>query len=105
MWVGLALTIEGDLARAESVAVPITWRCCSSSSARSWQRCCQSPSAPSPCSARSWSFWLVTSVADVSVFSISLVTALGLGLAIDYSLFVVSRFREELAAGRDVVST
>jgi putative drug exporter of the RND superfamily len=37
---------------------------------------------------------------DVSIYSINLTTALGLGLAIDYSLFVVSRFREELAAGR-----
>ncbi len=46
--------------------------------------------------------WLVTAVTDVSVFSINLVTALGLGLAIDYSLFVVSRFREELHAGRSV---
>ncbi|MDX2378714.1 MAG: MMPL family transporter, partial [Acidimicrobiia bacterium] len=35
-------------------------------------------------------------------FSINLVTAMGLGLAIDYSLFVVSRFREELARGRSV---
>ena len=35
---------------------------------------------------------------DVSVFAINIVTMLGLGLAIDYGLFVVSRFREELAA-------
>ena len=34
---------------------------------------------------------------DVSVFSINIVTFLGLGLAIDYSLFILSRFREELA--------
>ena len=34
---------------------------------------------------------------DVSIYSINLTTALGLGLAIDYSLFIVSRFREELA--------
>jgi RND superfamily putative drug exporter len=33
---------------------------------------------------------------DVSVYSINLTTALGLGLAIDYSLFIVSRYREEL---------
>jgi RND superfamily putative drug exporter len=39
---------------------------------------------------------------DVSVFALNLVTALGLGLAIDYSLFIVSRFREELANGLDV---
>jgi uncharacterized membrane protein YdfJ with MMPL/SSD domain len=35
----------------------------------------------------------------ISVFALNLVSALGLGLAIDYSLFVVSRFREELARG------
>jgi len=35
---------------------------------------------------------------DVSVFAVNIVTMLGLGLAIDYGLFVVSRFREELAA-------
>ncbi|HKY78001.1 MAG TPA: MMPL family transporter [Acidimicrobiia bacterium] len=34
---------------------------------------------------------------DVSVYSINLTTALGLGLAVDYSLFVVSRYREEVA--------
>ena len=39
---------------------------------------------------------------DVSIYSVNLTTALGLGLAIDYSLFIVSRFREELAAGRSV---
>ena len=33
----------------------------------------------------------------VSIFALNLVTGLGLGLAIDYSLFVVSRYREELA--------
>jgi RND superfamily putative drug exporter len=39
---------------------------------------------------------------DVSVFSINVVTILGLGLAIDYGLFMVGRFREEIAQGRDV---
>ena len=39
-------------------------------------------------------------VTQVSIFSLNLTTALGLGLAVDYSLFVVSRYREELAAGR-----
>ncbi len=34
---------------------------------------------------------------SISVFALNLVTGLGLGLAIDYSLFVVSRYREELA--------
>ncbi len=37
-------------------------------------------------------------VTGLSVFAVNLVTGMGLGLAIDYSLFVVSRYREELAA-------
>jgi RND superfamily putative drug exporter len=40
---------------------------------------------------------LVAEVTDLSIFAVNLVTAVGLGLAIDYSLFVVSRYREELA--------
>ena len=36
---------------------------------------------------------------DVSIFALNFTTAMGLGLAIDYSLLVVSRFREELDAG------
>jgi len=34
---------------------------------------------------------------SMSIFALNLVTGLGLGLAIDYSLFMVSRYREELA--------
>ena len=34
---------------------------------------------------------------SISVFALNVVTGLGLGLAIDYSLFIVSRYREELA--------
>jgi RND superfamily putative drug exporter len=46
------------------------------------------------------SLFIVGSVTDVSIYAVNLTTALGLGLAIDYSLFIVSRFREELQAGR-----
>jgi RND superfamily putative drug exporter len=35
---------------------------------------------------------------SISIFALNLTTALGLGLAIDYSLFIVSRYREEIAA-------
>ncbi|HEV3056403.1 MAG TPA: MMPL family transporter [Solirubrobacteraceae bacterium] len=38
---------------------------------------------------------IVASFADLSVFALNLTTGLGLGLAIDYSLFMVSRYREE----------
>ena len=42
----------------------------------------------------------VNGIAGMSVFALNLIIGLGLGLAIDYSLFVVSRFREELAQRR-----
>lgn len=45
---------------------------------------------------------LLTLVTTVSVFSVNLVSMLGLGLAIDYALFVVTRFREELGRRDDV---
>jgi putative drug exporter of the RND superfamily len=44
----------------------------------------------------------IASATDVSIYSINLTTALSLGLAVDYALLMVSRFREELAAGREV---
>jgi uncharacterized membrane protein YdfJ with MMPL/SSD domain len=40
---------------------------------------------------------IANELVDVSVFALNLTTGLGLGLAIDYSLFVVSRYREEIA--------
>jgi uncharacterized membrane protein YdfJ with MMPL/SSD domain len=40
---------------------------------------------------------IASELTSVSIFALNLVTGLGLGLAIDYSLFVVSRYREELA--------
>ncbi len=45
---------------------------------------------------------VLAQLTTVSVFSLNLATGLGLGLAIDYSLFVVSRYREEFARGVSV---
>ncbi|HLZ30600.1 MAG TPA: MMPL family transporter [Chloroflexota bacterium] len=45
---------------------------------------------------------LLSQVFELSIFSLNLATMLGLGLGIDYSLFVVSRFREESALGASV---
>jgi uncharacterized membrane protein YdfJ with MMPL/SSD domain len=44
---------------------------------------------------------VITEFTDVSVFAANVITIIGLGMSIDYSLFVLRRFREELGAGRD----
>ena len=45
--------------------------------------------------------FLVASVTPMSIFVLNLATLLGLGLGVDYSLLMTSRFREELAARPD----
>lgn len=44
--------------------------------------------------------WTLYQFTDVSVFAVNLATATSLAFAIDYTLFIVSRYREERAAGQ-----
>jgi putative drug exporter of the RND superfamily len=44
----------------------------------------------------------VSEFADISAYSVNVITMLGLGLAVDYSLLVISRFREERAGGLEL---
>jgi len=46
--------------------------------------------------------YVLTLVTDMSVFATNTAVLLGVGLSIDYSLFVVTRYREELRRGRSV---
>lgn len=92
-------TIEKDLARAESIAIPITMVLLLLVFGT-----LVAAGLPAIIGAISvlgsfFALWLITQVTDVSVFAINLVTALGIGLGIDYALFIVNRFREELAKG------
>jgi len=95
-------TIEGDLLRAELIAVPLTLMLL-----LFVFRGVVAASLPLLVGVIAvlgtlLSLFVIGSVTDVSIYAINLTTALGLGLAIDYSLFIVSRFREELQAGRTV---
>ncbi|MEQ1786593.1 MAG: MMPL family transporter [Acidimicrobiales bacterium] len=94
-------TIEEDLVRAESIALPITLILLLLVFGT-----VVSASLPLAIGALSVVgtlavLRLINMVTEVSIFSLNLTTAMGLGLAIDYSLFVVSRFREELHAGHE----
>lgn len=95
-------TIEGDLARAESIAVPITLVLLIIVFGGLVAALLPVAVGGIAVFGAFLVLYMVTAMTDVSIFSINLVTAMGLGLAIDYSLFVVSRFREELADGFDV---
>ncbi len=44
----------------------------------------------------------VNHVYNLSIFALNLVIGMGLGLAVDYTLFLVTRFRQELASGAEV---
>ena len=44
---------------------------------------------------------LIATTTDVSIFALNLTTALGLALAIDYTLLIVSRYRDEIAEGAE----
>jgi RND superfamily putative drug exporter len=46
--------------------------------------------------------WMLAQAVPLSIFVLNIATMLGLGVGVDYALLAVSRFREELRAGRDV---
>ena len=92
-------TIENDLARAEAIAIPLTLILLVIVFGGLVAALLPVAVGAVSVFGAFLVLFLITGFADVSIFSINLVTALGLGLAIDYSLFIVSRFREELGHG------
>ena len=74
---------------------------CSSCSDRSWPRPCRSPSAARPSLVALATIYVIAGITPMSIFVLNLATLLGLGLGVDYSLLLTSRFREELASRAD----
>ena len=98
-------TIEGDLVRAESIAVPIVLLLLvivfGSVTAASLPLMVGGLAIVGSF----FVIWVASGLTDVSIFALNLITGLGLGLGIDYSLLVVNRFREERAAGNTVADS
>ncbi len=101
-FVEVAATVEQDIIRAESVAIPLTMVLLvlifGSAVAASLPLLIGVLSILGTF----LTLHLLVGVTDVSVYSVNLATSLGLGLGIDYALFMVTRHREELARGRSV---
>ena len=95
-------TITGDLARAESIAIPITALILLFVFGSVVAAGLPFLVAGGTILGSFFALWIASTVTDVSVFSLNLVTGLGLALGIDYSLLIISRFREELAGGKSV---
>jgi RND superfamily putative drug exporter len=95
-------TIEKDLAKAEAIAIPITALLLFGVFGGLVAAMLPLGVGVMAIFGAFFVLFVVTGFTDVSLFSLNLVTAMSLGLAVDYSLFIVSRFREELGAGRDV---
>ena len=52
-------------------------------------------------SAMGLTIWL-SNITDVTQYAVNIISLIGIGVSIDYSLFMVNRFREEMTRGRDV---
>lgn len=95
-------TITGDLARAESIAIPVTALILLFVFGSVVAAGLPFLVAGGTIMGSFLVLWLISRLTDVSVFALNLVTGLGLALGIDYSLLIISRFREELRSGKDV---
>ena len=95
----LRTSVESSLARAEMIAIPLTLLLLVFVFRSSVGASLPLIVGVMAITGTLLTLFVLGSLTDVSIFSINLTTALGLGLAVDYSLFIVSRFREEMGNG------
>ena len=95
-------TITGDLYRAEAIAIPITALLLLFVFGSLVSAGLPFLVAGGTILGSFLVLFLISRVADVSVFALNLVTGLGLALGIDYALLIINRFREELKSDKSV---
>jgi RND superfamily putative drug exporter len=91
--------IAADLARAESIAIPVTVALLIVVFGTLVAAGLPFLVAAGSILGTFLVLYLISLTTDVSIYSLNLITGLGLGLGIDYALLVVNRFREELGNG------
>ena len=92
----VAETVERDLVRAELIAFPIVFALSLLVFRGLVAALLPTLVGAASIAATLLGLRLAVELTELSVFAVNLVTGLGFGLAIDYSLFVLSRYREEL---------
>ena len=94
--------ISGDLALAESISIPLTFLFLLFVFGGLIASAMPVVVGVSAILGAFLILYLISLITGVSIFALNLVTGMGMGLGIDYSLLMVNRFREELHAGKTV---
>ncbi len=104
---GVEIEVEGQVAEAAKSKVRAASRSassprqssCSSCSARCWRCCCRSDRRPVARHRRRASIGLLSHVIQMASFLDELALLIGLGVGVDYALFIVTRYRQGLLRG------
>ncbi|MFI6865305.1 MMPL family transporter [Nocardia sp. NPDC050406] len=100
LWWDTAQQTQRDLGIAEAIALPLTFLLLMWFLRSAVAAAIPFVTGVAAIVATTGVLYLLTFVMNLSVFALNITTAIGLALAIDYSLLIIGRYREEIAAGR-----
>ncbi|MEU0542806.1 MMPL family transporter [Nocardia sp. NPDC005978] len=101
VWSETGTQTQKDLALAEAIALPLTFLLLMWFLRSAVAAAIPFITGVAAIAGTSAVLYLLTFAVDLSVFALNITTAIGLALAIDYSLLIIGRYREEIANGRD----